>query len=51
MEQKGAKFVTVERRDIRQRYTAALVSAAVFIGLMAVIICISLFNTWRYAGW
>ena len=22
-----------------------------FIGLMAVIICISLFNTWRYAGW
>lgn len=22
-----------------------------FIGLMGVIICISLFNTWRYAGW
>lgn len=22
-----------------------------FIGLMALIICISLFNTWRYAGW
>lgn len=35
MEQKGAKFVNVERRDIRQRYTAALVSAAAFIGLMA----------------
>ena len=22
-----------------------------FIGLIGVIICISLFNTWRYAGW
>ena len=35
MEREGAKFVNTENRDIRQRYTAALAAAGVFIGLMA----------------
>ena len=42
MEREGAKFVNVEHRDIRRRYTAALVSAAVFIGLMAAGLAVAL---------